>query len=576
VRRPRPAALAATAAALLAFAGTLAYGFVWDDTLLVERSYLLHDWRALPALLASQLWAEAGEASHYYRPLVTLSLFADVQLWGGAPAGFHLSNVLLHLGATLGVLAVARRVLGGELPAGLAAVLFAVHPVHTESVAFVSGRSDVLATLGVTLAFAAYVDWRVSGRAAARWRSLAAFALALAAKEVAVVLPLLLAALDRQRGALPGDRRALSAALRYWPWLAVLAAYLAVRLAVLGRLADAPGQAWATLPIRLLSALDTAGWYLRVALVPFPPAPYPVLVPATWPPAPVVWAHLALLAGGLVATASATRRSPQPALGAWWFWLALAPAVGVNLLPAPTTVMGERFLYLPSVGLCLVAGGLLGQWLGDPRQLLAGPARPAALGAAALVAGALVLTLWRNEDWRDNVSLYSRMVETSPRADLPRVNLAFALLPLGEVAAAHESLAEAARLAPSNPRAWAGLALTAALRGDRPGSRQHAERALMLAPASAPVLATLGSAALVRGEPEAAVAVLARSVELQPHQVHATLNLALAQARAGDHAQAEATLARARSLVAVMAPGLPQADAVAAEVQARRTEGGRR
>ena len=565
--RATAGALVVAVAGLLAFAGTLAYEFVWDDSLLVQRSYQLHHWRELPRLLSSHLWAEAQEHSHYYRPLVVLSLFADVQVWGLVPLGFHLTNVLLHVTASLAVLALARRLTGDDLAASLAAVLFAVHPIHSEPVAFVSGRSDVLAALFFALSVWGYVRWRAAGGRAVAVLSLAAFALALGAKEVAVVLPLVLAAHEWTERRPP--RWAAAAALRLLPWLGVLALYLGARAAVLGRLADAGGGAWAPVGVRLLSALETAGWYLRLILVPYPAHPYAVLAPVPWPPGPGFWAAMALLAAAVIATLVAARTSRIVFFGAAWFWLTLLPGVGVNLLPVPTTVVGERFLYLPSAGLCLVGGVLLAAALRRPGAA-EGRFRPAAaLGLAVLVGGCLVLVLWRNEDWRDNYRLYTRMIETAPTSELPRVNLALTQLPLGEVAGAHANFLAAARLAPANPRVWSGLALTAALLGQREESAAHAHRARALAP-GAGVLATLGAAALVREEPAEAVADLTASLAQAPNQVHPAMNLAVALSRLGRQAEAEEALTRGRRLAEVMTPGALLVTTASAEVLGRR------
>jgi hypothetical protein len=102
------------------YAATLTYDFVWDDTLLIQRSWQLHQWRSLPGILGSHFWTEVQEASHYYRPLVTLSFFADVQLWGLNPAGFHLTNLLAHLATSLAVLASGRWLTGSLWAGGIA------------------------------------------------------------------------------------------------------------------------------------------------------------------------------------------------------------------------------------------------------------------------------------------------------------------------------------------------------------------------------------------------------------------------------------------------------------------------
>src|SRR5262245_40510458 len=90
--RPSVASIAVALAALLAYAGTLGFDFVWDDTLLIQRSHQLHYVRDLWAALTSHFWAEVQERSHYYRPVVTASFFLDLRIWGLSPLGFHLTN----------------------------------------------------------------------------------------------------------------------------------------------------------------------------------------------------------------------------------------------------------------------------------------------------------------------------------------------------------------------------------------------------------------------------------------------------------------------------------------------------
>src|SRR5215467_1778125 len=158
------AALLVALVAGAAYAATLGYELVWDDSLLIQDSWRLHYWGQLPTLLVSQFWSEVGQASHYYRPLVTLSFFLDMQVWGLRPFGFHLTSVLAHVAVTLAVLAVARRLMDGELAPMIGALVFALHPLHTESVSFVSGRTDILAAAFFLLALLAYDRGRDEGR----------------------------------------------------------------------------------------------------------------------------------------------------------------------------------------------------------------------------------------------------------------------------------------------------------------------------------------------------------------------------------------------------------------------------
>jgi Tfp pilus assembly protein PilF len=568
----RVVSLVVALVAAAAYAATLGYDLVWDDTLLIQQSWRLHHWAELPSLLVSQFWSEVGEASHYYRPLTTLTFFLDVQVWGLQPFGFHLTNVLAHVAVTLAVLAVARRVTGGELAAVISALAFALQPLHAESVSFVSGRTDVLAALFCLLALLAYDR----GRDQPRWSwtacSLGAYLLALLAKEVAITLPAVLALWDwRVRGDLRDRRAAWRGAVRYGAYGAVVAIYLGLRLFALRGVTHAEAGAWGSLVTRLLTTLQTVASYAWMTIVPYPANAYRVIVPATVPPDLRWWLAMAGLGAAIVATAWALRRAPAAGFGALWFWITLAPSVAVNLLPLPTALMAERFLYLPTVGYCLILGWaasrLLGPVaLGRTAQLRLAPA----LGLAALLLAYFVLTIWRNEDWRDEYRLYSRMAETSPGAAVPHINLAFVQLPRGEVGSANDHLREAVRLAPGNPRAQAGLGLTETMLGHLDAGLQHGLRARDLAPENADVRASLGALYLSRGEPARAVPELRQSLRLKPNQVHAALNLALALAWLDQPDAAEAQLARALVLVQTMSPDLPLADRITAEVAAGR------
>ena len=574
--RMRIAVLVVAVAAAMAYAGTLTFDFVWDDTLLIQRSHQLHYWRDLLPALSTHFWAEVQESSHYYRPLVTLSFFLDLSVWGLNPLGFHLTNLLAHLGASLAVLALAHRLSGSELAAGATGLLFALHPLHTEPVAFVSGRTDVLATLFFLIAVLGYARWRDTGSRAACAGSLVSFFLALGAKEVAVTLPLVLALYDWTRSG--GERRPAAAARalgRYSLYGAVLLVYVAIRAWALGGLADATEAAWAPLYVRVLTGIKIIGWYAWLVLVPYPANAYYPIVPTGWPPPPTWWLPAGVLVATLGLTTVALRFAPVVGFGALWFWITLIPSAGVNFLPLSAPIMAERFLYLPSVGFCLVAGLAIGRLLREIETGDAtGPARqvrpvPAAALAALLVTYALS-TLWRNESWKDDYRLYLNMVETSPEAALPHVNLAFTQLQKGEVASAREHLARAVEILPQNPRALVGLALAQTVLGEREAGLVHALKAYAYAPKNPNVLATLGAVYLYRDEPARAVVHLEDALKLNPNQPNAVLNLALAQAKLGHHAEAEQALGRGLTLSAVMTPGSAFGHRVAAEVYGDR------
>ncbi len=209
--------------------------------------------------------------------------------------------------------------------------------------------------------------------------------------------------------------------------------------------------------------------------------------------------------------------------------------------------MAERFLYLPTVGFSLVLGWGAARLLGPVAWGRTTRIRPVpSLGLAAVLLVYALLTLWRNEDWRDEYRLYSRMVETAPAAAMPHLNLAFTQLARGEIGPANQHLREAVRLAPGSARANAGLGLTETVLGDREAGLRHGLAARALAPGNADVLASLGALYLHRGEPALALPELTESLRLKPNQVHAALNR-VPRARVARPAGAGRGAARARA-----------------------------
>ena len=547
--RTRVLALVVAAAATLAYAGTFAHGFVWDDPLLIRDRIHLYTWNGLWQLLGSDFFGGTAQSTHYYRPAVTLTFFLDLLLWGLNPFGFHLTNVLAHTLTSVCVFGLARRVTR-EAPVAVAAgVVFAVHPVHSESVAFVSGRTDVLAALFSVAALLAHARWLEGG--GRRWRllSLAAFAVAVLSKEAAVVVPALLALWDglvrrdlRGRGALG------LAAARYAPHGTVLAGYVLARRAALGHLVQSVEAPWADGVSRLLTSLRITARYARIALIPYPENLYYGIPVDSSPPDARWWLAMILLVALLALTIVAAARWPVAGFGALWFWIALVPPVGVNLLPVPSAIMAERFLYLPSVGASLLSGLALVRLVGEVRGRNAGMPAARASAAALVLLALSVLTLWRNEAWKDEFRLNTRLVETSPEMPLPHYNLGLTYLRQGNVILSHLHLRAADARSPENAWILASLGFVETLLGEADAGVRRAARAAALAPGQPTILGILADVHRERGEPEEARQLLEQSLHLNPHQVAANLNLALVLASLGHTAEAEAAWHRGRAL----------------------------
>ena len=507
-------------AGAVTFGNTLSYGFVWDDHFLIGDSYFVRHWSAIPEIFASHFWAGHADWKMYYRPLINLTYLVEYHLWGLRPLGYHLTNVVTHLAVCLLVLWICSMLFRDWLLSFTAALAFAVHPVHSQSVSFISGRTDLLSTFFFLLAFALYHRWRQSGR----WPTYAgvagAFLLALLSKEVAVTLPLVLVCYEWVFPGPPGGRPFLARAARgVGPLLALLGVFLTVRIFVISDVLltrSGPLQAEA-LP-RVLTTLRLASWYAWVTIIPYPVSPSQsaqVVTSVTDPAFLVAAAGLVPLIAAVVAAAVWSRVS---LFFIAWFWITLAPSVALNLLPGSTPIVADRFLYLPSVGVCILLALGVRRLIGEVHDVEAEQVRKApAIAFASLVVLFAILTIWRNEYWKDDLRLYYRMEDTDPQSLMAVVNLGLMHLSRLEAKEATIDFQKALALAPNNARVLVGYGLLEAETGHPDEGIRDALRGLGYEPNEGSLHAIVGRIYVVKGDYDRASAHYREAVRLQPH-----------------------------------------------------------
>jgi protein O-mannosyl-transferase len=471
--------------------------FLWDDLHLIVDNPTIKHWSRAPELFLTELFPH-GILSGYYRPLQALTYLVDYSIWGLDPLGFHLTNVVLHIGVAL-LFQRLVTVLLHDATAGLvSALLFAVHPIHTEAVTYVAGRSDPLSALLMLAALLWFARDPRPGISGTRILSLVAFFLALLAREAAVVLILLLVLVERVR---PGEQEGNSpwrdSAVWCAPYLATLVAYVAWRAAVVGFQAHgstAPAQV--PLPLRVCTMARVIIEYLALLVVPLDQHMERVVHPAgSCLEAPVLGAQVVLIA--ILAGAAACRRRAWPvAFGVAWFFIALLPVS--NLVPL-STFMAEHWLYVPSMGLFLIAG-----W-GASQFAARGWVQPVATGVLVVVGGYGGLTIHRNLDWRDGRTFYQATL----------------------------------RLAPHSARAWTNLGQAYHEEGDLEKAREAYEHALQLSPAAADGVQNLGVIAVKEGRPEKALAAYERALMMDTNLADPHNNLGNIYREQGKYEEAE-------------------------------------
>ena len=454
------APVAVVALVCLVYAGSLANGFVFDDS-----AYLSSP--AIRNLDLAQLVLANWRDLDLYRPLALVSLAIDQALWGERAVGFHLTNVALHGAVTWIVWWLALRFTGKRLTALVAALAFGLHPLQSEVVCWVSARADLLSTGLMLLGLGAHLRAAEDGPHRRRWRLLAISCCALAplAKETGAVFLVAAWWLDRCRGSASGRLSLVrdgTVWLRRHPGYALaLVAALALRTAVVAGGGEPPASANFLASAGLLERWGTAVAILGryASLVVFP---LHLSVDYSYDSIPLSglgdpWLYVGAFVA-FVLVMAARRADGVSAFCAGAFLLAWLPVSGLLIL-APSA-MAERYLYPGFYALALALGA-------GVSRLLAGSATRHRLVVSGL---ALLLGLWavrveaRTRDWRDDGTLFTAVARRFPRNARALENLAHWRWRQGDLAAAVDLYRESLISRPHNVRAFTNLGILEARR----------------------------------------------------------------------------------------------------------------
>lgn len=467
--------LAAGLLAVALYANTLSHDFALDDAALIRDDPAIRSLAGAAGFFRSEYLP--GIRSGYYRPLATLSYASNHALGGLDPRGYHALNVALHgLNAAL-VFALLWQLTRDRAVAGAAALLFAAHAVHTEAVANVAGRPDLLCTFFFLAALLAYAVGRLGlgerrgpARAGVEPRlyalSLLAYALALLSKEHALVFVGVLVLTDAVYGRGPWRRLAAP----YAGYLALTALYLGARVALLpaGAALPSPTELDNPLvavdaPLRVLNGLQVVARQAWLLLFPlhlsydYSYGAIPVLTRLDARGA----ALLALAVAALAWLAWSRRRAPDLfyALG----FLAVTLSIVSHVAVPSGSILAERVLYLPSVGFCLAAAWALRALT---RRLPPRAGRSVFAGAVALaVALHGVRTATRNPDWSDTERLFLSALAVTPGSAKVQNNAGVVFLRAGRLEPAQRHFSEALRILPGYRNARLNLAVVQAALG---------------------------------------------------------------------------------------------------------------
>ena len=469
-------------------------------------------------------WAFTSAHGANWHPLTWLSHMADVELYGLNAGSHHLTSVLLHVLNALLLFSAFLRLTGMRWESFFLAGVFAVHPLHVESVAWVAERKDVLSTFFMLLALHAYTGYAAAPNLKKYLAVLSFFICGLLAKPMVVTFPVLLLLLDywplgRLSGRGPSRKKlVLKVLAEKVPLLVCAALCSAITLAVQYRGGAVMSLATAPLQSRIANALVSYFSYLRDMVAPFQLSIMYVL-PATIPAAAAALAGLTLLA---ITAAAVVLRKRQPWVTVGWLWYVLTLLPVIGFIKIGLQARADRYTYIPLIGIGLAAIWGLAS-LGKKVGRAAAPAGTAA-GVALLIALA-ALSYQQARHWRNSIALYEHALAVSPDNYMARNNLAGLLVPAGRFAEAIDHCRQAIKSNPGYLLPYINLGLAYARQGETRQAIAVYRRALELKPEFPTARYYLGLVLLQQGDSAGAMEQLSLAIKYDPTFAEAYSNL---------------------------------------------------
>jgi tetratricopeptide (TPR) repeat protein len=500
------------------------------------------------------LWAFTAVDVMYWHPLTLLSHMLDVQLYGMNPHGHHFTNIIVHMGSTALLLYLLFRLTGAVWQSLFVAALFALHPLHVESVAWVAERKDVLSAFFwflTLLLYAAFVEKRTTTRYLLTFVS---FVLGLMSKPMVVTLPVVMLLMDfwplnRSKPAEYKDGHGLPTGFlaQLLPHVkekipffvcslfsVVITIYSQLKMGGMPTVgALSPGLRIENAFVSYLTYIAKTVWPHDLAIL----YPLPAAIP--------LWHAIGAFAILLLASAATIRLGRQhPYLPVGWFWflITLLPVIGFT--QAGVQAMADRFTYIPHIGLFLMVA-----W-GIPPLMKEIPARQ---GILALLAGGVLMasaaaTWYQLGYWRDEAALYQHALRVTASNHTMHANLGGLFLARGDLEAALGEYREALALSPTDADAHYNLGVALARKGDLAEAVSEFRSALVLKPGYADAHNNLGVVLARRNEHAEALKEYRAALAINPSYADAHNNLGVAFASRGE---LDAAIAEYRAVLAL-------------------------
>jgi len=507
--------------AILPYAGILRndFAYIYDDKAQVIDNPYVHSFGHLREVLTTTVWSfkDTHAPTNYFRPIMTLGFLLCYQVFGPLAYGFHLASLLLHAAVVTVLFLFAERLFRDRGAALGAAGLFAIHPIHVESVAWISAVTDLEVTFFCVLTFWCFLQVGEQRGGRRVWTQAAmalSFLLALLSKEQALTLAFLAVIYEHFYRNDRAETTWTEKVGRYGALWLLFAGYIFMRVHLLGSFAHAMGWPHLTLLEIFLSAFALLGQYLFKLVWPAHLWAFYVFHPSTHLLQAQVLEGIGALILCVVVFGALWRRARAASFGIIWLLGTLAPVLNARWMGS--YVLADRYFYLPSVGFCMVAG-----WAGAALWRAAFKRQVAwrwgVVAGVSLVAALCALRIvTRIPDWRDDVTLISSALAAEPNEFILHDGLGDAYWMRGEMSLAEHEWREALRIEPNFARPLDSLGALYAKQRRFSEAIVYLQRAILLDPGDADAHLNLGAVYAETGSMDRAEEQFRAAVTISP------------------------------------------------------------
>lgn len=521
---------------VVAFSNMFTNDFVYDDIAIVVENDFIKDWSNLPKIFTSDYFNLFQEGT--YRPITTLTFFIDYSLWDLNVFGYHLTNLLFHILNAILIYLILSLILKNRITALVASLLFALHPVQAEVVNGITFREDLHSFTFFLLALLLYIKHHYqkgSKRKFYYMGSIISFIFALFSKEMAVTLPFILLLFDYCFGSRPKRSEIINRNSRLQSAFGMslkrshIAFFLVGALYMVGRfhffynpsgLAKYPGGGFHLAMLITMSRVIV--YYIKLLFLPIN-----LCVDYIFPISrsifePSVLLSIAILVVILTIVFRVNKHSKEISFSIFYFFLTLLPVS--SIIPFGN-IMAERFLYFPSMGFCMFLAVIITKAMSISH--LQYIRKFVVFFLIFILFGYSVRTMRRNTDWKDDLTLWSRTVETpfvSPRAFN---NLGIAYMEKEQYDEAISQFEKAVQMDPTFEIGYYNLGVAYTGKGQYEEALARYQKVLQIDPDHAQTHFKLGSIYQRRGSYDLAMEEYKKAIETKPDYAQAHFNLGL-------------------------------------------------